>query len=175
MSIHGGSDDAWLDAYAAAAVEDLDATPVPGNVGEHAVGHRLPGQARAGGPERERHVVEPADREQLPDVIDGLRPDDGLRHQVIYAGIGRVGRQVDRPSQHVIVADNPPERLVNREGHHDDSVDDMMRRLTAQPKEEILMRKVVIALTCVCALSVPLLAATLADVTLPDTCLLYTS
>ena len=31
------------------------------------------------------------------------------------------------------------------------------------------MRKVVIALTCVCALSVPLLAATLADVTLPDT------
>jgi len=31
------------------------------------------------------------------------------------------------------------------------------------------MRKVVIALGCVCALSVPLLAATLADVTLPDT------
>lgn len=31
------------------------------------------------------------------------------------------------------------------------------------------MRKVVIALACVCALSVPLLAATLADVTLPDT------
>jgi hypothetical protein len=33
----------------------------------------------------------------------------------------------------------------------------------------MLMRKVVVALACVCALSLPLLAATLADVTLPDT------
>jgi len=31
------------------------------------------------------------------------------------------------------------------------------------------MRKVVLALACVCVLSIPLLAATLADVTLPDT------
>jgi hypothetical protein len=35
--------------------------------------------------------------------------------------------------------------------------------------EELLMRKVVLALACVCALSIPLVAATLADVTLPDT------
>ncbi len=104
--IDGGADGAGFDADPTAAVEDVDGAPVPGEVGEHAVGHRLAGQARAGGPERQRHPLPAGEREERADLLDRTRPHNRRRDDPIDAGVRREGGQVNRPGQHVIVADS---------------------------------------------------------------------
>ncbi len=104
--VDGGADGTGLDADATAAVEDLDVSPVPREVGKHAVGHRLTGEARARGPKRQRHPFPAREREQRAHVLDRTRPHDRLRDDPIDAGVRRERGQVNRPGQNVLGSDS---------------------------------------------------------------------
>src|ERR1700678_260617 len=89
------------------ALRSLDhhARPVPADVDENVVGLRLPVQARAARAER---GVPPGTDAVLQDrahVVDGAGPDNDLRKVPVGAGIGGVADQVGDPVQHLVLAD----------------------------------------------------------------------
>jgi len=50
-------------------------------------------------------------------VLDRPRPDDGLGHDAVHAGVGREGGKVDRPRQDMIVAEDRTEGSFERWSH----------------------------------------------------------
>nr|GID89671.1 hypothetical protein Ade03nite_85950 [Actinoplanes derwentensis] len=73
---------------------DLDRPEVPPGVGELIVGHALPGQAGATGPERHRP---PRLLQQRGDLRDVRRDDDTPWHQGEVRGVMGVGETVQMP------------------------------------------------------------------------------
>jgi hypothetical protein len=85
---------------------------VPPDVDEDIVGLRLPVEAGAARAERGVPPGTGAVRQDRPHVIDGAGQDNDLRKVPVGTGIGGVADQVGNPVQHLVLADQPDQVVL---------------------------------------------------------------
>ena len=86
-------------------VLDLHAAPVAAHVDHHAVALRLAVEARARGPERDRHSRAAPVGHHLHDVVDVVRHHDRLRDQPVGARVGGVAHEIGDAGEHAVGAE----------------------------------------------------------------------
>ena len=99
-----------------AALQHLDAAPVPGDLHQDAVRYRLAGEAGARGAEGHGDPVSWLSAEQPAHLLDAAGEDHGLRDQPVEAGVRGEGDQVHGPVEHAIRSDDGGEGIPKRKG-----------------------------------------------------------
>ena len=99
--------DSRLRPHAATLVENAAGPPVRGELHEDVVGHGLPGQRRAGGPEREAAPMLPRVPEQGAHLVHVLRADHHLRDQPVDRRVDGASEPVQGTREHAPRGEEP--------------------------------------------------------------------